>query len=119
MQIDIIDAALTLFLGCFTWVWFKSYFEMRDQTAPTQKVALDAPQPETPPTDTVETIDKQSTLEALQKQQSIQADHITDLTNTLNGGVAVGKSLELCGEISIARIEFLGLSNCIERIKSL
>ena len=48
MQIDIIDVALTLLLGSFTWVWFKSYFEMRAQTAPTQKVALDAPQPKNP-----------------------------------------------------------------------
>jgi cytoskeletal protein RodZ len=118
MQIDIIDAALISLGALYVW-WVKGYFAQQIQTAPTQKVALDAPQPETPPTDTVETIDKQSTLEALQKQQSIQSDHIIDLTNTLNGGVAVGKSLELCGEISIARIEFLGLSNCIERIKSL
>ncbi len=118
MQIDIIPTALIILGALYLW-WFKGFFAAPAQPAPIQKVVLDAPQPETPPTDAVETIDKQSTLEALQKQQSIQADHITDLTNTLNGGVAVGKSLELCGEISIAQIEFLGLSNCIERIKSL
>ena len=48
MQIDIIDAALISLGALYLW-WFKGYFAQQIQTAPTQKVALDAPQPETPP----------------------------------------------------------------------